>query len=43
MTGFVRNKFADQAVAKQVQVTNGIEYLVLDEFVFVAKTVLINT
>jgi hypothetical protein len=42
VAGLEALELADQAVAQQVEVADGIEDLVLDEFVFVAKAVFVE-
>ena len=42
MAGLIGFELTDKAVAQQVEVANGIENLVLDEFVFVAQAIFIQ-
>src|SRR5690606_14112197 len=40
--GLVALELADQAVTQQIEVANGVEDLVLDELIFVTKTIFIE-
>ena len=42
MAGLVTDELADQAVTQQIQVANGVQHLVLDEFVLVTQPVLVE-
>ena len=42
MARLVGTKLADQAVAQQIEVTDGIQHLVLDEFVLITKAILVQ-
>jgi hypothetical protein len=42
VAGLVAAELADEAVAKQVEIANGVEDLVLHELVFVAQAVLVE-
>ena len=42
VSGTVAFKLADEAETEQVQVADGVQHLVLDEFILVPKTVLVD-
>src|SRR5690606_32898688 len=42
MAGFIATELANQTVAQQIKVANGIQNLVFDEFIFVTQTVLVE-